>query len=261
MQYAMLKLLLAIFWIMLIIGKVTAQPLFYITCLADEAKLTNCQNTNQIAKPATFSDAVIKTPIPNSVCSAQAAFLVHQIPGLNRHAVETALKAYANAREQGLAKKQVLTLVDFTKPSNMKRLWVFDLEHNQLVFKTYVAHGTQSGTLYASRFSDADESHKSVLGVILTGSPYVGTFGYSLYLYGLEKGFNTNIFNRRIVMHPATYVTPRFIQHFREAGESFGCLAVDNHIAPNIINYIKDGSIIVNYYPSRRWLEHSKFLQ
>ncbi len=239
---------------------VKAQPLLYFTCLSDDAVMSGKTCSTTLATTASFIQDTIQTPIPNSTCSYQFALLNYQGRDLPIQTLHTALKAYDHARAQGYDPQQILTIVDYSKPSSSKRLWVFDLKQNKLIYHSYVSHGTQSGTLYASRFSDKDDSHESVLGVILTGEPYEGTLGYSLRLYGLEKGFNTNIYKRRIVVHSAWYVTPDFISRFHEAGKSFGCLAISPDVGPNVINYIKEGSIIVNYFPSKSWLEHSQFL-
>jgi hypothetical protein len=249
-------------WLLFYIGPLCAEPapLLYPACLSDNAVMGGTQTCTVIAEEATYPNDTIWTPEPNSTCADQFAMLSKESPGLSTRALHTALIAYEHAREHGYDPQEVLTIVDYSKPSNVKRLWVFNLRHNQLMYNSYVAHGTQSGSLYATHFSDAYESHQSVLGVLLTGQPYQGSLGYSLKLYGLEPGFNRHVYERKIVVHPAWYVDPNFIGKYHEAGKSFGCLALSTNVTPAVINYIKDGSIIVNYFPSKDWLEHSQFL-
>jgi L,D-transpeptidase catalytic domain len=50
------------------------------------------------------------------------------------------------------------------------------------------------------------------------------------------------------------------IRTYGRIGRSWGCPAVRNEIAPSLIDAIKDGSLLVIYYPSPDWLKHSAFL-
>jgi hypothetical protein len=49
-----------------------------------------------------------------------------------------------------LFKKPVITIIDFSRPSNVKRLWVIDLELREVLLTTLVAHGRNSGELVAT---------------------------------------------------------------------------------------------------------------
>ena len=46
-----------------------------------------------------------------------------------------------------------LTVIDYSKPSSERRLWVFDLKAKELVYEELVAHGQGSGAI---QFSAAD---------------------------------------------------------------------------------------------------------
>lgn len=83
--------------------------------------------------------------------------------------------------------KSILTLIDFTKPSTEKRLFVFDMEQKKMLYSSVVSHGKNSGENYATSFSNEVGSYKSSLGFYLTGNTYQGRNGYSLLLDGLEK--------------------------------------------------------------------------
>ncbi|MGC1853785.1 MAG: murein L,D-transpeptidase catalytic domain-containing protein, partial [Candidatus Aquirickettsiella sp.] len=68
-----------------------------------------------------------------------------QTPGLNDKALQLGLEAYNKAREEGLDNQHILTIIDYTKPSTAKRLWVLDLNNDSVLFNDYVAHGQNSG--------------------------------------------------------------------------------------------------------------------
>lgn len=181
-------------------------------------------------------------------------------PGLNPKALQLGLEAYNKAQEEGLDNQHILTIIDYTKPSTARRLWVFDLNNNSVILNTYVAHGQNSGSNYATSFSDRPGSLESSLGVFLTESTYQGKHGYSLRLKGLEKGFNDRAEARDIVVHRADYATARFAQQHGRLGRSWGCLAVSPAVADSLIHTIKNGTLVFAYYPDPSWLSKSQFL-
>ena len=105
-------------------------------------------------------------------------------------------------------KRDVLTLIDFSRPSTEKRLFVFDMKQRRLLFSSVVSHGKNSGDKYATSFSNEYGSYKSSLGFYLTETTYQGRNGYSLILNGLEKGINDRARERAIVVHGAAYADP-----------------------------------------------------
>ena len=143
--------------------------------------------------------------------------------------------------------KNILTIVDFSLPSTEERMYVLDLEKKELLFKSYVSHGKNTGDLYAENFSNVAESNKSSLGFFMTEAPYKGSNGYSLRLAGLEKGINDNAMKRNIVVHGADYANPEMIETSGRLGRSFGCFAVPEDINHEIIDTIKGRSIIYVY--------------
>jgi hypothetical protein len=153
-----------------------------------------------------------------------------------------------------------LTLIDYSRPSVEPRLWVFDLETGRLLFKELVAHGRNSGDNMATRFSDDLNSHQSSLGLFVTSSTYVGNNGYSLRLDGLEPGFNARARDRAIVMHGAPYVDAALSASQGRLGRSWGCPALREAVARDVINTIRGGGVIFSYYPDQEWLTKSRFL-
>ena len=180
--------------------------------------------------------------------------------GINPKVLRLGLRAYSNARKKGVAKRPILTIVDYTKPSTARRLWVLDLRRHRVLFNDYVTHGKNSGGKYAKSFSNALGSLKSSLGVFLTESTYQGKHGYSLKIRGLDKRFNNKAEERSVVFHKSNYATERYLKQRGQLGRSWGCFAVSPKIASSLISTIKDGSLVFAYYPDPSWLRTSKFL-
>lgn len=192
--------------------------------------------------------------------TAKVAHLSSKAPSLNRKVLKLALTAYNNASHKGAVKKPVLTVIDYSLPSNKQRMWVFDVKSERLLYNTYVAHGQNSGLTFANHFSNQMSSKQSSLGTYVTRGTYFGSKGLSLNLQGLEKGFNDRAYQRRVVIHGAWYVEPSFIHSMGRAGRSWGCPSVAQTIAKPLINTIKGGSVVFAYYPDSNYLRHSNFL-
>lgn len=196
---------------------------------------------------------------PVSDVNTQVQHLSNKAPKLNRNVLKLALTAYQNADKKGAVKKPVLTVIDYSLPSNKQRMWVFDVRKERLLYNTYVAHGKNSGVV-ANHFSNRESSKQSSLGTYITKDTYIGHKGYSLNLQGLDRGFNDNAYNRRVVIHGAWYVEPDFIKKAGRAGLSWGCPAIAQTLAKPVINTIKNGSVIFAYFPDKYFLSHSGYL-
>lgn len=183
------------------------------------------------------------------------------LAGLNRKAFELAQKGFEKLVEQGvILNDNIISIIDFSLPSTEKRLYVVDLKNYQVLYRTYVAHGRNSGTVIANSFSNNPSSYKSSLGFYKTLETYNGKHGYSLKLEGLEKGINDHAYRRAIVMHGADYVNPAFIPRQGYIGRSQGCPAVMTREATPIINTIKDGTCLFIYSPSTSYQHQSSIL-
>lgn len=144
-------------------------------------------------------------------------------------------------------KKELLVLVDFTKPSTDDRLYVIDVQDQKILYRSVVAHGRGSGENYATSFSNTPGSHQSSLGFYLTGNTYEGGNGHSLRLNGLEAGINDKAMERAIVIHGADYCDPSFIASAGRLGRSFGCPSLPRAVNDEIINTIKEGAVLFIY--------------
>lgn len=183
-----------------------------------------------------------------------------QASNLNTQILRMALKAYSKAHIKLGRNKEILTIIDFTKPSTERRLWVIDLHTLRVLYNTWVTHGRNSGGLNATSFSNQPGSLKSSLGVFVTEQTYVGNVGYAVRLRGLEPGINDNAYSRAVVVHGAWYADQNVARKYGQLGRSFGCPAVSDKIARPLINTIKDNSVVFAYYPDRQWLRRSSFL-
>lgn len=179
---------------------------------------------------------------------------------LDKDVLKMALTAYNNADKQGLVKKPVLTVIDYSIQSTEPRMWVFDLNKNSVDFYTHVAHGRNTGGLHATQFSNQNGSKQSSLGTFITADTYQGGNGYSLNLQGLDKGLNDNAYARRIVIHGAAYAKESFAKQHGYLGRSWGCPAVSSELAAPVINKIKDGSVVFAYHKNEPKLKQSKLL-
>ena len=84
-----------------------------------------------------------------------------QLDGVvNFEAFEQAITGYHKIEDKT---KEILTLVDFSKPSTEERFYVFDMRHKKLLFSSLVSHGKNSGGNYATSFSNENGSLKSSL--------------------------------------------------------------------------------------------------
>ncbi|WP_166920468.1 murein L,D-transpeptidase catalytic domain family protein [Flavobacterium poyangense] len=171
-----------------------------------------------------------------------------------------ALKGFYLLKEKGIVQKDILTLIDFSLSSNVKRLWVIDMSTNTILFQSLVAHGRNTGEEFASVFSNSNSSFKSSLGFYATGEIYQGKHGASLRLDGLEKGVNDNARERGVVVHGANYVSESFIRNNKRLGRSQGCPALPVELNYEIIQTIKDKSCLYIYHPSRGFSMEEKLI-
>jgi len=199
-----------------------------------------------------------RTPIPAGITLDRTAAAS---AGVSADVLNLALSALTCGVASGeLATPPTLTLIDYSLPSTQPRLWVFDLRSGRMLFKELVAHGRNTGENLATRFSDAMNSHQSSLGLFVTSDTYVGNNGYSLRLDGLEPGVNARARERAIVMHGAPYVDVKLAETQGRLGRSWGCPALREAVARDVINTIRGGGVIFSYYPDAHWLKTSRFL-
>ncbi len=202
------------------------------------------------------SDSIKKTVWLNSVKDMLKA----KAPSMRESVINKVMKTLKCTHQYDVEHKPILTVIDFSLPSNRKRLWVIDLEKKEVLFNTYVSHGIKSGILNSHYFSNINNSKASSIGVYKTNESYYGRHGLALRLTGLETGFNDQASRRAIVMHGGWYMEEEFVKKYGRPGRSWGCPAIPKTLTKPIIQTIKDEGLLVAYYPSERWFLQSKYL-
>jgi hypothetical protein len=203
--------------------------------------------------------AVRALPAPARQAYYQAAFEQQAVQlyaklglgatGLSLPVFREGLVGYYNIQKGGGA--PVLTLIDFSRPSQQKRLWVIDMARAKVLFHTLVAHGKASGGDVPVAFSNRDGSEMSSLGFYRTApTTYTGKHGLSLKIRGLDPGFNTNAESRAVVVHGAEYVCEDFVKTHGRLGRSQGCPALPVAETAAIVKAIKGGSVVYLHGPA-----------
>jgi hypothetical protein len=248
------------FILILIIALIGVGLSFYLCAEKDRVPVQVASKKEGVNHPISSSSS--SSSIATSDWVNDEIKAIHKVASqLNTEVLKVSLQAYQKAKEKGLVHDQIITIVDYSKPSSERRLWVVDLSKNKVLFYTYVAHGKNSGSAETTSFSNSPSSLKSSMGVFLTDETYSGHNGYSLRVKGLEKNINNNAYDRNIVFHGAAYVSSDIAKARGMLGRSWGCFAVSHDMIAPIINAIKHKTLVVAYYPDRHWLKTSSFLR
>lgn len=213
-----------------------------------------------------FDTTELPSPISGRVILEDSLLELYNVIGLSGYDLSFdvfryGMIGYCNLKEDGrLNDRELLSIIDFTKPSTQKRFYTIDLTNHSVKFYTYVSHGKNTGENKAERFSNVVHSNQSSLGFYITAETYVGGKGFSLKLDGIEKGYNSLMRERAVVMHEADYVSEQWIKNYGRLGRSQGCPALPKGISREVINNIKDHTLIFAYYNDEKYLNESMYL-
>lgn len=207
-----------------------------------------------VTKPPSIPEVKAAEPKPKIVKKKPAhkssieSTILANTQGLKKDVLEHALTGYHWAISHGyVSNPDILTIVDFSKPSYQKRMWVVNIKSGKELMNLYTTHGRNSGMTSATTFSNRSGSKESSVGVFVTMNPYRGKHGLSVRLKGLEPGINSHAYARAIVVHPAWYATPSYISARHRAGRSWGCFALDPAKSSKYVNLTKDGTVFYAY--------------
>lgn len=132
-------------------------------------------------------------------------------PFVSKDAFDKAMAGRANVlKTQGasLKNKNLLTIVDYTRPSNERRMFVIDITTGKVIHNTWVAHGGGNGNAdgvdgfgSSPEMSNKSGSNLSSDGFIIATTKASGAaFGNNVLLKGIDTN-NTNLASRAVVMH------------------------------------------------------------
>lgn len=190
----------------------------------------------------------------------QLSYNITHHTNLSPQAVQMAFAGYNWAVLHNQVKnKSILTIVDFSVSGAKDRMYVINLNTGKILMGLPVTQGKNSGKdgLWARSFSNKNNSLQSSIGVFVTQNVYYGKHGRSLRIQGLEAS-NNNAYSRSVVVHSANYASRSFIRTYGHPGTSWGCFAVDPKESDKLINYMKGGSVLYAYGPSKDYLATTK---
>jgi hypothetical protein len=123
-------------------------------------------------------------------------------------------------------KRDIVGIADFGLHSARPRFHFVNLDREE-VFSVPVSHGTGSDREHdgwLKQYSNVEGSNATSRGAYVTWEWYVGRYGTSVRLGGLDPT-NDAALKRYIVMHRAAYAEPSHIDKWGRLGRSNGCFA------------------------------------
>lgn len=179
--------------------------------------------------------------------------------GISAEVWAHAVAAHRLALAEGVTASPLLTVIDYSLPSSERRLWVVDAGTREVLDNDFVAHGSRSGGVFATSFSNRNGTRQSSLGTFVTASTFRGVRGLSLRLRGLEPGINDHAWERGIVIHGTPNVSEARARAGTQ-GRTEGCPAVPATSARRLIRLIENGVVVFVWYPDKGFLARSEYL-
>lgn len=148
-----------------------------------------------------------------------------------------------------LDRKRVFAMIDYTASSDKKRMLLVDRQSGEVSMMA-VAHGrynasmlnvklsTNKNTIRTARYFSNDlGSNAPSTGFFIAGHDYIGKFGRSVILHGLEEEVNDNACERAVVIHKHLMVSKSkaYIQ-------SSGCPMVNKDYLDHVANLLQGES-------------------
>lgn len=133
------------------------------------------------------------------------------------------------------SRKDLVIIVDYRKNIFSDRLFILDMNKNEIILSSQVSHAWNSGFLFPTSFSNVPGTNKTSKGNFITRGTRYGFFGYSMIIDGLDKGVNNNAKSRAIIFHSDKKMKTKW---------SNGCFATPEEINEKIINLTKNGVLV-----------------
>jgi hypothetical protein len=168
--------------------------------------------------------------------------------GISERAVQLAFGFYETTE---LENSHFISIVDFTKPSYEKRLFIISLDptNDASIESFYVSHGINSGAgPWVHSVSNSKSSLQSSPGLYVTGKSFTSKkTGLSMVMQGMEPD-NSQAPSRGIWFHGSNGLDDLYIADHGQARTSEGCFMVDHKINDQLIAKLKGGSIFYVYW-------------
>lgn len=173
------------------------------------------------------------------------AFAEPALPtGLPNDVMQRGVEAF-RAHGALITQRRVIAIADFSVASATPRFHLLNMEDgaNQALL---VAHGKGSDPEHSGwvqNFSNEPGSLATSSGAYLVGESYIGKYGLSRRLVGLEPD-NDQAEARAIVIHPAWYVSEAIAIEQGKLGRSQGCFAFAESDIAQVLWQLPTGSLI-----------------
>lgn len=154
-------------------------------------------------------------------------------------------KAALDKHSMRIRNQDFIAIADFSKPSRDPRFYLVDLRSGQSS-SFLVAHGKgsdQQHSGWVQSFSNVHGSEATSAGAYLVSDTYVGQYGQSRRLIGLDTQ-NDQADARAIVIHPAWYVDRSLINTQGKIGRSQGCFAFAQDDIGQILERVAPGCLL-----------------
>lgn len=216
---------------------------------------------HNISEISTINETIPEASLEEEITQLYDVFVENNPSVPNLSSFKNGMIGYYKLADKNLIDKQILTIIDFSLSSKKERMWVMDMSNNKILFHTVVSHGKNTGSEFATQFSNKKNSLQSSLGFFITGETYFGKNGLSLFIDGMEKQFNSNARERYVVIHGADYANPSSISNLGRLGRSYGCPAVPRELTQQLIDVIKNKSVLYIHSEDKTYAENSKMIQ
>jgi hypothetical protein len=199
---------------------------FFVVFFCGLCILIACTSVFEKARESHYSHQVATTTTIDSN-------RIKEILPLEIQSLKNYLKKYAGKYSSSFA-----FFIDMKIPSAHYRFFVVDLAKDSIVGKGLVAHGSGSETEKEDslQFSNTPNSYMTSLGTYKIGAAYMGNFGRSYKLHGLESS-NSKALERYVVLHRYSCVPDE--EQYSPICNSLGCPMVSENFFLKLDAFVK----------------------
>jgi len=189
-------------------------------------------------------DNTLNVRIENTSESVTDTVAIHQRLQERVVLLKSYLKKYPNYNQK------TAILIDMRQHSGKKRLFVYDLDSMRILSSSLVSHGSgsETGIKDSLKFSNVPNSYSTSIGKYKIGGSYIGNFGKSYKLHGLDAT-NNKAYDRLVVLHRYSCVPDE--EQFVEICNSLGCPMVSENYFLELDKFIstsKNPMLMEIYY-------------